>query len=86
MDSRGLGDQRDYRFENYTIRGVLDHLQEEGRFTHISFRVRNDRKFEILELKRVLSSSDLLRELKSETNCDVIKAGRSVLITLPNME
>ena len=86
MDRRGWGDQKDYTVENYTIKGLLDGMQEDGRFTHLSFSVRNDRKFKRLKLKNVLSSSDLFRELKSATNCEITKAGRSVLITLPKIE
>jgi len=87
MNSFAVAGQKTYRFTDARIRDVLFHFQTgEDRFTGISFKVRNDRRFEYIVLKNIVSSRDLLRQLESETHCEIIEAGHSVLIILPKIE
>jgi len=76
-----------WTFETSTLTRAIDDICEyrewEQRF---SFKVRNDRKFDYLVFKNVIYGVDLLREIKSETHCEMHVAGRSVLIVLPKLE
>lgn len=76
-----------WTFENSTLSQAIDDISDhEGWGTYYSFRVRNDRKFERFVFKDVISQVDLLREIKSEIDCEILEAGHSVLIILPKLE
>jgi len=76
-----------WTFENSTLSQAIDDIRDNSKWgTYYSFRVRNDRKFERLVFKNVINQVDLLREIKSEIDCEILEAGRSVLIMLPKLE
>jgi len=73
-----------WTFENSTLSQAIDDIRDhEGWGTAYSFRVRNDRKFDRLVLRNVVNQVDLLREIKSEIDCEILEAGRSTVIMLP---
>ena len=76
-----------WTFENSTlgqaIEDVRDH-EEWGRA--YSFKVRNDRTFERLVFKGVVKPVDLTRAIEAAVECEILEAGRWVVILLPRLE
>ncbi len=76
-----------WTFENSTLSQAIDDIRDHNKWrSYYSFRVRNDRKFERLVFEDVISQADLLREIESEIDCEILEAGRSALIILPKLE
>jgi hypothetical protein len=73
-----------WTFENSTLRPAIEDVRENLNWDdYYSFRVRNDRKFERLVFKDVLTQPDLLREIEAKLDCQIIEAGHSAIIILP---
>ena len=78
---------RTWTFENSTLSEAIDDIGDHEEWgTYYSFRVRNDRKFERLVFRNVIKRADLLREIQSQIDCEILKADRSVVIILPRLE
>ena len=76
-----------WTFENSTLSEAIDDIRRHEKWgTTYSFRVRNDREFERLVFKDVTKPIDLLREIKSAIDCEILEAGRSAIIMLPKLE
>ena len=76
-----------WTFEDTTLSQAINRILDNRELgNYYSFKVRNDRKFESLVFKKVIDSVDLLREIRSEIDCEIHEAGRSVLIILPKQE
>ena len=76
-----------WTFEDTTLIQAIDRIGDNREWgNHYSFKVRNDRKFENLVFEKVVDRADLLREIRSEIDCEIHEAGRSALIILPKME
>ena len=76
-----------WTFKDTTLSQAIDRIGDNREWgNHYSFIVRNDREFEYLVLKNVTDRADLLREIRSEIDCEIHEAGRSVLIILPKIE
>ncbi len=84
--SHCFGTQIDFEFDNYTLTQAIERVRDKTHWGVYSFKVRNDRNFEYLLFKKVIDRGDLLREIKSETHCEIHEAGNSVLIILPKLE
>jgi len=78
------GERFSIDFQNSTLQEALRTIQEQQpRFTRWKFTVRSDRAFTTLVFKGILTKEDLLRQVRSQTHCDIAESGDMVVITLP---
>lgn len=78
---------RTWTFENSTLSEAIDDIRNYGEWgNYYSFVVRNDRKFDRLVFKNVITRTDLLREIQSKIDCKILEADRSAIIILPALE
>ncbi len=76
-----------WTFRDSTLAEAIEDIRDHGDWgAYWSFKVRNDRVFDRLVFENVFNREDLLREIKSEIDCEIIEAGRSALIVLPKLE
>ena len=76
-----------WTFENSTLGQAIDDIRDHEKwYNAYSFKVRNDRKFDRLVFRDVVKPMDLLREIESEVDCEILEAGRSAVIILSRLE
>ena len=76
-----------WTFEHSTLGQAIEDIRDHEEWGSVySFKVRNDRTFERLVFKDVVKPVDLVRAIEAAVECEILEAGRSVVILLPKLE